>query len=100
MAVRLEGAIKRWLGESTDVKPAPGQTQFDPALNTYTPLVALDIPAGSSFLETDTGHIYRWNGIDAWTRQPDEDNLLLPVLEAMLIELTQLRQMVELAIGA
>lgn len=99
MAISLEGSIKRWIGLSTDRKPQPGQTQFDPVLNTSSPLTALDLPAGSSFLETDTGLIYRWDG-DQWTRSPDEGSEQLYVLQALLAEVTQLRQMVELAIGA
>ena len=99
MAVRLEGSIKRWIGDSTDIKPAPGQTQFDPVLNMSTPLVALDVPAGSSFLETDTGLIWRWNG-EQWASAPGEESGLLYVAQALLVEVTQLRQMVALAIGA
>ena len=101
MTVLLEGSIKRWIGLSTDTKPAPGQTQFDPRLNTSNVLVAADIPVGSSFLEQDTGLIYRWNGLDAWARSsPAEPSEQLYVLEALLVELTQLRQLVTLAIGA
>lgn len=99
MSVILEGSIKRWIGLSTDTKPAPGQTRFDPVLNTSTPLVALDVPAGSSFLETDTGRIYRWDG-EQWAHSPAEEDAQVAVLQAVLNELTQLRQMVALVIGA
>lgn len=44
MAVRLEGTIKRFIGSATDEKPT------------------IDVPAGSSFLETDTGIIARYDG--------------------------------------
>ena len=100
MAVRLEGSIRRWVGLSTDTKPAPGQTGFDPATNTSAPIVANDVPAGSTFLEENTGLIYRWNGVDTWSRAPAEESEQLYVLEALLAELTQLRQMVEVIIGA
>ena len=94
MAVRLEGSIKRWIGLSNEDKPAPGQTGFDPALNTSAPIAENDVPAGSSFLETDTGHIYRWNG-DQWARSPAEENLL-PIMEALLAEVRQLKEMASL----
>jgi len=60
MAVRLEGTIRRYLGLSTDTKPKVGE-QFDGA-----EVTARELPAGSSFLETDTGRILRWDG-EAWT---------------------------------
>lgn len=47
MAVRLESTIKRFVGSSADQKPQD------------------DIPAGSSFLEGNTGAIFRWDG-RAW----------------------------------
>ena len=93
MTVRLEGAIKRYLGLSTDTKPALGY-QSDGST-----IAATDLPAGSSFMETDTGRIYRWNGSDSWTMAVAEADEHLYVLQAMLVEITQLRQMVELAIG-
>lgn len=94
MAVRLEGSIKRWVGLSTDDKPTLG-LQTDGRT-----VVANDMPAGSSFLETDTGLIYRWNGVDAWTLPGQEADEQLYVLQALLIEVTQLREMVAMAIGA
>ena len=99
MTVRLEGSIRRWIGLSSDTKPEPGQTGFDPLTNAHVPLVAADVPAGSSFLETDTGLIWRWNG-EQWTSAPGEESDLLYVAQALLVEVTQLRQMVALAIGA
>ena len=94
MAVRLEGSIRRWVGLSTDDKPSLGLQADGRTVG------AGDIPAGSSFLETDTGRIYRWNGADTWTLPGLEGDEQLYVLQALLIEVTQLRQMVELAIGA
>ena len=89
MAIKLEGSIRRWVGQSTDVKPKPG-VQADGSTVADT-----DLPAGSSFLETDTGRIYRWDGAFSWQLalpNPDEQ---LYVLEAILIELSQLRQLYE-----
>ena len=93
MAVTLEGSIKRYIGASTDTKPSVGR-QFD-----GTTIAATELPAGSSFLERDTGIIYRWNG-ESWAIPPPDINETLYVLEAILAQLTQLREMVELAIGA
>ena len=94
MAVQLEGSIRRFIGLSSDDKPQLG-LQVDGRVFT-----AADLPAGSSFLETDTGKIYRWNGVDTWALPAPEADETLLVLQALLLEVTQLRQMVELAIGA
>lgn len=51
MAVRLEGTIKRFIGTSTDEKPTT------------------DVPPGSSFLESNTGVVSRYDGT-VWTAQP------------------------------
>ena len=94
MTVRLEGSIKRYIGLSTDIKPGLGyQTNGSTVL-------AADLPAGSSFLETDTGRIYRWDGASAWTLPVPGSDEQLYVLQAMLIEIVELRQMVALAIGS
>ena len=93
MAVRLEGSIKRYIGLSSDTKPVLG---WQPDGSTLT---GADLPAGSSFLETDTGRIYRWDGASAWTLPilgPDDQ---LYVLQALLSEVTQLRQIVEFYIN-
>ena len=93
MTVKLEGTIRRYIGLSTDVKPELGY-QSDGST-----IASSDLPAGSSFMETDTGNIYRWNGSSAWTLPiPESDELY--VLQSLLRELTELRQMVGLAIGA
>ena len=89
MAVRLEGSVHRWIGLSTDEKPNLGM-QVDGST-----ITGADLPAGSSFLETDTGRIYRWDGAFSWQLAlpaPDEQ---LYVLEAILLELSQLRQLYE-----
>lgn len=57
MAVRLEASIKRYIGLSTDVKPIdiPNET----------------IPSGSSFFETDTWKISRFDGVQWKVEQTD-----------------------------
>lgn len=49
MAVKLEATTHRYLGLSTDEKPLTGSDNRA-------------IATGSSFLETDTGNIYRFDG--------------------------------------
>lgn len=64
MATRLEQSTRRYIGTSGDAKPFVGQVVSSyaaGALTTVT-LSATDVPAGSSFLETDTGLIYRYDG--------------------------------------
>ena len=56
------------------------------------------LPPGSSFLATDTGEMWRWDG-GQWA-QTTPDNEQLAVLEALLAEVTRLRELVELTIGA
>ena len=79
MAVTLEGSIKRWVGHSDDIKP----TEADAT-----------IPAGSSFLESDTGHILRWNG-DAWVFVVSDETVVL--LGAILDTLEQIKDLLELS---
>ena len=88
--VRLEGTIKRYIGVSTDTKPRPGIQDGDGNL-----LTTVDVPAGSSFMESNTGRIYRWSGSE-WTYSAGVDGQAM-VLEAILVELTQIRQRLFLA---
>ena len=82
----LESTIKRYVGLSTDTKPtgdfANGET----------------LPPGSSFLETDTGVIYRWSG-EHWraARVSDETEELLT---AIYLRLDRLATAVELQLAA
>lgn len=85
MAVVLEGPIQRYIGASTDRKP---NAAYDGGLV---------LPAGSSFFESDTGRIYRWDG-DTW-RYGSTDDVLQPLLEAIYVELTRIRAVVELTAG-
>ena len=100
MAVRLEGAIHRYIGLSTDAKPRP----FTGGDENSAPLAGdmgegQTLPAGSSFLETDTGLIYRWDGVSEWTAFSPAD-ASGPLLAAILGELTAIREMVELAVNS
>lgn len=86
MTIRLEGTTKRWVGLSVDDKPrptskSPGATEFDN-----------QIPAGSSFLESDTGRIYRWNGFEWRAPEPDDLGTILRSIDerlARLVEITE-----------
>ena len=92
MTVRLEGNIKRFIGLSTDPKPVPGY-QIDGST-----LAVSDLPAGSSFLETDTGLIYRWDGTAAWTvYHPAEEQG--EYLQAVISELASLRELLAEALA-
>lgn len=53
-------------------------------------LTAADIPAGSSFLEEDTGLIWRWNGLLWAVHVPEEE--AVPYLQTLITELRGLRK--------
>lgn len=72
MAVKLEGAIRRFIGKSTETKPVVGTSRDKNAGEVV--VTAHDLPAGSTFLEADTGLIYRWTG-DEWLAAPAERQL-------------------------
>lgn len=76
--ITLETSICRFIGASTDTKP-----------------VGADVPAGSSFLENDTGKIFRWDRFEWKHNEAISDEL--QCLQLILIELTQLRELVTLA---
>jgi len=63
---RTDVTIHRWMGDSHEPKPLPG-LQTDG-------VVVDSIPAGSSFMEEDTGRIYRWNGLRWNGPVADEDD--------------------------
>lgn len=88
MAVRLEKAVKRFIGLSTDVKPVVGE--WFESLGTGQPgsyLTAADLPDGSTFLETDvclpdgSFRIARWDGAK-WV-YPSPDASLVRLTEAL-----------------
>ena len=89
MTVKLEGSIKRFSGTSIDVKPRPysqGGTQAD----------GETLPAGSSFMELDTGRIYRWDGDGQWViaRQRDATQALLGRVIELLEEQNELLEVI------
>ena len=86
MAVRLEGTIRRYIGLASDLKPTPYGDML-PEGDT--------LPAGSSFLESDTGRIFRWDGA-VWAAAPAADDTAA-YLAAILMELRQLREALTLA---
>lgn len=75
MAVRLEGTIQRFIGTSQDNKPGV------PADRTMT------ISAGSSFLEVDTGKIYRWDGFhwNAFVPLEEQTELLALIAQQLAV---------------
>lgn len=86
MAVTLETSNRRYIGASTDTKPVLlADTAGDKP-----------IPAGSSFLENDTGKIFRWDGVE-WKHYEAPIDEQLQTLQMILVELTELRQLVALA---
>lgn len=90
MTGRLEGSIKRWIGKSSDTKPYPGQV-LSQDNGPDVVLTANDVPRGSSYLETDTGRIYRWSGTE-WTYTVPADEQA-EYLQAILFELASLREL-------
>ena len=88
MAPKLEGSIHRYIGLSTDAKPVVGQTIEG------NDVTSQDIPAGSSFMETDTGRIFRYDGAD-WQVFIAED-AQQQVLEMIYAELVTIRETIQL----
>ena len=92
MAVTFVSSVKKWSGLSNDAKPVVGQVRSDG----YR-IEAVDIPVGSTFLETDTGRMYRWTGFE-WefpTSFTSEDTWKESMLETNLAILAELKQMRE-----
>lgn len=89
----LETTIKRFIGDSSDVKPALGKQVANAANEDAATVTSRDLPAGSTFFEEDTGDIWRWNGVQ-WTL-PARDYALqdemLEQLKAIRRELVQMR---------
>lgn len=85
MTVRLEGTIKRFIGTSTDEKPrTPSYGPSRPASTDS------DIPPGSSFLESDTGRIYRWSGVEWLAPEPDDLATILRSIDERLARLVEI----------
>ena len=90
---RLENSTARYIGTSVENKPAArGISIGSDGVESIIP-----IPPGSSFLETDTGHIFRFDG-NAWVYSPASGDTEA-LLGAILAELTMLREAVQLAIA-
>lgn len=81
MAVTLEGSIKRYIGLSSDAKPEIGDREVD-----GEELTRANLPAGSSFLEADTGVVYRWNGSE-WIAGNTPEMQKLSAMEGLLSEI-------------
>ena len=84
------GNIHRYIGDSFERKPMPGEKLEDGT--TIDRTGNKSIPAGSSFLEEDTGRIFRWTG-QRWVAppvpQPDPRiDVLLDEIQALREELT------------
>lgn len=77
MAVKLESTVKRYIGLSTDAKPYPSATDT--------------IPAGSSFFETDTWKIARFDGAD-W-RHESQESEIVDKLDELLQELREIKEL-------
>lgn len=92
--MKLEGTIKRYIGNSSELKPFVGQVITADDGSRYT-LTTQDLPAGSSFLETDTGRIYRFTGTGWAVFEPIDENGVL--LSAILQELVNMRKIQEIA---
>ena len=87
--MKLVAHVKRFIGLSSDVKPTTGY-QLDGSDQT---LSNVDLPAGSTSLETDTGDLPRWDG-EKWRVVPEGGSAQTAIAEALnevLIELRQLR---------
>lgn len=90
MATKLEGSIKRWIGLSSDTKPGTGTDSEG------VTVLSSDIPVGSSFLESDTGTIYRWMGT-GWIA-PAADGRIVELLTQILDEARRERIVQEIAL--
>ncbi len=71
MAASLEGTVRRYIGTSKDGKPTSGGYDESGAL-------IGTVPPGSSFFETDTFRIARWDGT-RWAYPAADPNLLAAI---------------------
>lgn len=76
--VKLEGSIKRFIGLSSDTKPE----RWEDA----------NTPAGSSFLEADTGRVYRWTGSEWQAAAGSPDG----TMQELLIETRSVRERLDM----
>lgn len=92
--MRLETSIKRYIGDSSERKPLPGELQAD-----NTILLATDLPSGSSFFEEDTGFVSRWTGYVWTTAPPERATEELTVLKEILSLLEATREEARTGLG-
>ncbi len=82
----LETNVKRFIGDSHERKPRPGDTMPDGYV-----LTTNDMPAGSSFLEEDTAFVSRWDTIRWSTPVPEGPTQDTILLASILTELRDAR---------
>ena len=86
MTKQVTQPTKRWIGLSTEPKPESaggiGEKRDD------------EIPPASTYLEADTGIIYRWTGT-AWVAAPKDEQaaLLLQDNNELLIRIVELLEL-------
>jgi hypothetical protein len=81
MTVRLVTTIKKYIGSSIDPKPASSATEV--------------IPAGATFLETDTGEMYHFDG-EVWTQTSETAASTDQYLSAILVEIREMKELLVL----
>ena len=87
-ASELKGPQRRFIGTSATPKPYPhdGSGKYDEPNS---------IPVGSSFFETDTGKMWRWDD-DAWAHAPElTQGLIYEVLERIEGQLARTNDLLE-----
>ena len=95
--IRLEGTIRRYIGLSSDDKPVPVPSYRSvDGSNVVSPAEIMLV--GSSFMETDTGKIWRWDGRTWIHYEAEDENKIL--LSMILTELVGLSAIVQLTVGA
>lgn len=86
MTVKQETNMKRYVGLSSDGKPLPGAAEAGPV-------------AGSTFLESDTGKLWRFDGTAWFHADIDGGVATVELLNAIYLELRRLRVVTELSTG-
>lgn len=81
MAYKLEGQLHRYIGLSTDEKPT----------------TSVAAPVGSTFFESDTGRMYRWNGSD-WDF-PKGVSQTDSLLVELIFEVRAMRESIEVLVS-
>ena len=78
MTVKLYSAPRKYIGLKADTKPVTTDSET--------------IPTGSTFEESDTGRLFRWNGY-AWNLDVTEsdDARILDALHSVLQEMQEIK---------